>query len=240
MKLASETSPVQQAVFDTGHEVGRLATQLYPEGALIEEDHLHHENAVESTLKAMENPNVAAIYEAGFIHDGVRIRVDILERVGVGKWNLVEVKSATSAKDIYLPDVAVQYRVLKGSGLDIDRVFLMHLNNRYLFDGKKVELEKLFSRTDLTKKALLYQNQVPTLLADFNDMLAQPEEPDIKPDRHCSIPYDCEFWEHCTQDMPEHWVMTLTGISQKKMDERYSGVFFPLNSPGSHQELCDQ
>jgi predicted RecB family nuclease len=104
-------------------------------------------------------------------------------------------------------------------GLDIDRVFLMHLNNRYVYDGKKVELEKLFSRADLTKKALIYQNQIPSLLAIFSDMLTQPEAPDIKPDRHCSIPYDCAFWEHCTQDMPDHWVMTLTGISQKKMDE---------------------
>ncbi len=218
-EFASEVSPVQQAVFDAGHEVGRLATQLYPDGVLMEEDHLHHEDAVKSTLKAMENPKVAAIYEAGFIHDGVRIRVDILERVGDGKWNLVEVKSATSAKDTYLPDVAVQYHVLRGLGLDIDRIFLMHLNNRYVYDGKKVELEKLFSRTDLTKKALIYQNQVPSLLTIFNDMLAQPEAPNIKPDRHCSIPYDCGFWEHCIQDMPEHWVMTLTGISQKKIDE---------------------
>jgi len=118
--FASEISPVQQAVFDTGHEVGRLATQLYPKGVLIEEDHLHHEDAVESTLKAMENPYATAIFEAGFIHDGVRIRVDILERLGKGTWNLIEVKSATSAKDIYLPDVAVQYHVLKGLGLMLE------------------------------------------------------------------------------------------------------------------------
>ena len=218
-ELASEVSPAQQAVFDTGHEVGRLATQLYPNGTLIEEDHLHHEDSVQSTLKAMDNPKVAAIYEAGFIHDAVRIRVDILERSGTGKWNLIEVKSATSVKDIYLPDVAVQHRVLKGSGLEIDRVILMHLNNRYVYDGKKVEIHKLFSRTDMTNKALIYQNQLPALLTGLNEMLSKPECPKIKPDRHCSNPYPCEFWDHCTKDMPEHWVMDLTGISQKKLDE---------------------
>ena len=36
--LASEVSPAQQAIFDMGHEVGRLATKLYPGGVLIEED----------------------------------------------------------------------------------------------------------------------------------------------------------------------------------------------------------
>jgi len=218
-ELASEVSPVQQAVFDTGHEVGRLATQLYPKGILIEEDHLHLEEAVQSTLKAMENPNAPAIYEAGFIHDGVRIRVDILERLGNRRWNLIEVKSSTSEKDIYLPDVAVQYNVLKGSGLDVDRIILMHLNNQYVYDGNNLELEQLFSRTDMTQKAIVYLNQVPPLISDFNDMLAQSEEPKIKPGRHCKNPYECEFWEHCTKDMPEHWVMNLTGIGQNKLNE---------------------
>ncbi|MFH1930456.1 MAG: DUF2779 domain-containing protein [Pseudomonadota bacterium] len=217
--LASEVSPVQQAIFDTGHEVGRLATQSYPKGILIEEDHLHLKEAVQSTLKAMENPNVHAIYEAGFIHDGVRIRVDILERLGNGRWNLIEVKSSTSAKDIYLPDVAVQFHVLEGSGLDIDQVILMHLNNQYIFDGKNIRLEQLFCRTDMTPKVIIYQNQVPSLLSSFNDMLAKPEEPKIKPGRHCKNPYECEFLEHCTKDMPEHRVLNLSGITQTKLND---------------------
>ena len=217
--LASEVSPVQQAVFDIGHAVGRLATQLYPEGVLIEEDHLHHKEAVQATLKAMENPNVHAIYEAGFIFDGVRIRVDILERLDDGKWNLIEVKSSTSVKDIHLPDVAVQYHVLKGKGLDIDRVILMHLNNQYVYDGYNIELEQLFCHSDMSKKAMIYKNQVPALLGNFYDMLARPEQPKIKPGRHCKNPYECEFWEYCTKDMPEHWVMTLAGIGQNRLNE---------------------
>ena len=217
--FASEVSPAQQAVFDTGHEVGRLATELYPEGILIEEDHLHHKEAIQSTLKAMDNPNVPEIYEGGFIHDGVRVRVDILEKLGNGRWNLIEVKSSTSEKDIYLPDVAVQYHVLKGSGLDIDKVILMHLNNQYAYDGKNIRLEQLFSRTDITRKAIIYQNQVPSLISSFNDMLAKPEEPKVKPGRHCKNPYECEFWEHCTKDMPEHWVLNLSGITQKKLND---------------------
>jgi len=218
-ELASKTSTVQQAVFDTGHKVGRLATQLYPEGVPIEEDHLHHEEAVQSTLKAMKNQAVPAIYEAGFIHDGVRIRVDVLERLDNGRWNLIEVKSSTSEKDIYLPDVAVQYHVLKGSGLDVDQVILMHLNNQYVFDGKNIRLEQLFCRTDMTRKAVIYQNQVQSLLSGFNNMLANPEEPKIKAGRHCRNPYECEFLEHCTKDMPEHWVLNLSGITQKKMND---------------------
>ena len=219
MKLASEVSPVQQAVFDAGHEVGRLATQLFPGGVLIEEDYLHHEKAVQTTRKVMENTDVPAVYEAGFVHDGVRIRVDILERLHDGKWNLIEVKSSTSQKDIHLPDVAVQYHVLIGSGLDIEHVTLMHLNNQYVHDGKTLELEQLFTRADMTGKSRLYRDQIPSLLSDFNDMLAQNKGPEIKPGRHCHNPYKCEFWEHCTKDMPDHWVMELSGVTQIKLND---------------------
>ena len=56
-ELATKPPPSQQALFDTGHEVGRLATSLYTDGVRIEEDYLHHVEAEKSTLKAMNNKN---------------------------------------------------------------------------------------------------------------------------------------------------------------------------------------
>ena len=217
--FASEISPVQQAIFDMGHEVGGMATRLYPKGILIEEDHLHHEEAVESTLGAMKEPDVKAIYEAAFLFDGVRIRVDILERLDNGKWNLIEVKSSTSVKEIHLPDVAVQHHVLTGAGLDMERAILMHLNNRYTYDGSHLDLSKLFTASDMTRQVLVYKNQISSLLSNLNEMLKKAKGPKIRPGRHCKIPYECEFWEHCTEEMPEHWVMELTGITQRRLNE---------------------
>jgi len=143
-ELASKISEGQQAVFDSGHEVGELATRLHPGGVLIAEDHLHHAEAIESTLKAMKDPKNRAIYEGAFLYDGIRIRVDILERLENGKWNLIEVKSSTSVKDVHLPDVAVQLYVLRGAGLKIDNAFLMHVNNQYVYDGKELDLNSFF------------------------------------------------------------------------------------------------
>jgi len=217
--LASEISPVQQAIFDTGHRVGELATQLYPGGVLIQEDHLHHSEAVRSTLAAMENTKIKAIYEAGFFYDDVRVRVDVLERQKNGKWNLIEVKSTTSVKKVHYPDAAVQYYVLKGAGLDIDGVFLVHLNNQYVYDGKELDLESLFSSSDVTEEARAYQEEVPEILAELKDMLANSDPPAMIPSRNCKKPYGCDFYEYCTKDVPEHWVIQLFGIVQKKLDE---------------------
>lgn len=209
----------QQAVFDTGHEVGRLATQLYPDGVLIGAPYYQHKQAVESTLKAMQDPKVKAIYEAAFVYDGVRIRVDILERLEDDSWNLVEVKSSTSVKDVYYPDVAVQHYVLEGCGLKIRRAGILHINNQYVYDGHTIDLESLFSFADLTDQVISVQPEIPLRLKELKDMLADTNSPDIMPSRHCSNPYDCEFWDHCTKDMPEFWVYNISGIGQKKLDE---------------------
>jgi predicted RecB family nuclease len=218
-ELASEISPSQQAIFDAGEEVGRLATSLYPGGILIEEDHLHHHEAVKSTMAALENPDIPAIFEAAFVHDDVRIRVDILQRFGDGRWNLLEVKSAASVKDVYLLDVAVQYNVLIGSGLEIGDAGILHLNSKYVYDGNKLELLKLFAFSDLTEAILELQKELPLKLAELKHMLAAAKPPQIVPSRHCLSPYSCEFWDHCTAEMPEFWVMGLTGIREERLRE---------------------
>jgi hypothetical protein len=218
-ELASETSPVQQAIFDTGHEVGQLATRLYPGGVYVETNPLRHKEAVWTTLRAMQDPGVKAIYEAGFLENAVRVKVDILGRLKGGKWNLIEVKSSTKVKPEHIPDVGVQYYVLKEAGLDINRVFLMHLNNQYVYDGRELDIQNLFLSSDLTEEALSCQAVIPMVLKELRNMLASPEPPEIFPSRICSRPHTCEFLEHCRKDMPEHPVWDLSGITQKKLDE---------------------
>lgn len=218
-ELATEVSSVQQAIFDTGHEVGRLATRLYPGGILIEEGHLHHDTAMRSTLEALEDPSVPAVFEGAFLFDGVRIRADILERLDDGKWNLVEVKSSASVKDVYLPDVAIQCHVLSGSGLTIAGAGILHVNNQYVYDGRRLELASFFALSDITGQAIAYQDQILIQIAGFKQMLAQADPPEIPPSPHCRNPYKCAFWEHCTREKPDFWVMGLPGMTQEKFDE---------------------
>ena len=217
--LASEISGAQQAIFDMGHEVGELATCLYHGGIIITEDHLHHEEGVQTTLKAMEDNGVPAIYEAAFTCDGVRIRVDILERLEHEKWNMIEVKSSTSIKDVYIQDVAIQYHVLRRSGINIERAFLIYVNNQYVYDGNKLDLKNYFKLSDLTDRVIEIQDEISSMIHKFNNMLEQSNPPEIQPSRHCMNPYECEFWGYCTRDMPEHWVMELTGITQKRLND---------------------
>lgn len=218
-ELASEVTPAQQALFNAGHEVGELATRLFPEGVLIREDHFHHEEAVQTTRNILQNPSVSTIFEAAFLYHDVRIRVDILKRLDNGHWNMIEVKSSTSVKDIHLPDVAIQYYVLKASGLNINRAFLLLINNQYVYDGSNFDLENFFSFYDVTDEVLSIQNEIPSSIDEQHQMLSAADAPLVQPSRHCNTPFICEFWEYCTKDMPEHWIFDLYGVSQKKFDE---------------------
>jgi predicted RecB family nuclease len=50
-------------------------------------------------------------------------------------------------------------------------------------------------------------------------MLSHTSPPDVHPSRFCRTPYSCEFWEYCTLEKPEFWIMELSGMSQERLDE---------------------
>jgi predicted RecB family nuclease len=215
-KLATPASPSQQALFDIGHEVGVLATKLYPVGLYVEEDYLHHPEAQKTTESAIANPNVPAIFEGAFAFNDLRIRVDILQRLKNDRWNLIEVKSSTSAKEVYVVDAAIQYYVLNGAGLALDRAGILHLNNQYVYDGAELDLQQLFHFTDLTAEVGQRQFTIALQVKNLKNVISTDSPPSISPSRHCLTPYKCEFWEHCTRDKPDFWVMDLAGITNRK------------------------
>ncbi|MBW1692213.1 MAG: DUF2779 domain-containing protein [Deltaproteobacteria bacterium] len=245
--LAAEVSPGQQALFDAGHEVGLLATHLFPGGRLIEEDYLHHNEAVEATREAIGDPSLPALFEAAFIYDDVRVRADILERRDDGRWNLIEVKSSTSVKEAHLMDVAIQYYVMQGAGLEIASAGITHLNSRYVYDGNELELENLFSFSDLTEWVISAQEEVSRRLGYLKEILRAPDPPETAPSRFCNSPYSCEFWEHCTRQVPEFWVLKLSGITKERLDAlealniqdiRDIPAYFPLDHIQSRIRSC--
>jgi predicted RecB family nuclease len=185
----------------------------------IEEGYRHHVKAEKSTHNAMSKKNVAAIYEAAFTYDNIRIRVDILERHDATSWNLIEVKSSTSVKDVYKPDLGIQYYILKGLGIKISRAGILHINNAYVYDGNRLDLNRLFYFSDLTEETITRQGEIVSQIKKLQNILSWETPPNILPSKHCMTPYTCEFWEYCTSDMPEYWVMDLIGMTQDKFEQ---------------------
>src|SRR5690606_37423162 len=104
--------------------------------------------AIAGTRTVLAGPPVPAIYEAGFIFDDVRVRVDILPRTVGGRHDLVEVKSTNSVKEDHIPDVAIQLYVLEGAGVKVGRACLAHLNKEYVYPGGGYDVHQLFAVED--------------------------------------------------------------------------------------------
>ncbi|MFQ6078505.1 MAG: DUF2779 domain-containing protein [Thermodesulfobacteriota bacterium] len=216
-ELASEPTPAQQLRFETGDEVGALARDRYPGGKLIDEDRNNLTGAIRSTGEVLKSSSIPSIYEATFSYDDVLIRADILERAGNGDWNLIEVKSGTKVKDDNLEDVAIQHYVLTQTGFQIERAGILNLNNQYVYDGRRLDLKALFKFEDLGGQVAEMGEQIAAQIQDLKAMLERTEPPKVIPSKHCKKPHDCEFFEHCRESMPEHWVVELWKIREDQL-----------------------
>ena len=216
--LADPVDPSQQAVFDIGNAVGELARQRFPGGTLVEAAYYEQEKAESSTQALLSDAFVPALYEAAFSFEGIRTRVDILSRVDDGQgFDLIEVKSTTGFKEReHLPDVAIQLHVVEGAGVPIQRAFLMHIDNFYVYEGGYQDLIRLFVLEDVTGRARSYLADIaPGKLAEMWEALGRADTPDIETGRHCTSPYRCPFYGYCHADEPEHPIGELPRLSLK-------------------------
>jgi predicted RecB family nuclease len=201
-ELAAEPDAADQAIMQQGHEVGILARQLFPGGIEVRSDS-GLDQAVRTTRELVANRKVPAIFEGVFEHDGVLVRVDVLHRRRDGRWRLVEVKSSTSVKEQHLDDVAVQYRVLSRSGLDVGSCCLAHVNRSFVFRGGSIDPWRFFRIRNVTRQVVRLQPKLTFQLRAAFTVLWMPSAPEIAPGRHCTSPVTCEFFDRCNPPLPD-------------------------------------
>jgi len=182
-----------QLVFSRGTDVGKLAQEYFPNGKLaVLEDYPNAESA--KRTQEFIQQGFETIYEATFIFDNTLVAVDILHREN-GKWSFYEVKSTNSTKPQHLIDVAVQYYVLVGSGLQVGNAYLMHFNRDYVRMGD-INVKELFIADSILQEVLQKQTEVKENIPLLLFML-QGQEPTIEMGNYCHDPYECDFQEYC-------------------------------------------
>jgi hypothetical protein len=206
-ELRGEPTPGLEALWRSGQEVGDYAHMLFPGGVNVPFDGLTKDEQLAKTREEIER-GTKAIYEATFSFDDVFVKADIIVR-NRGGWDLHEVKSSTSVKEHHWDDVAVQYYVLSGCGLPINKTYLVHINNGYVREGDIVP-EELFVLQDITGIVKEKQASIPGTLAEMRAML-RGKMPEIDIGPHCRDPYDCDFMDFCWQHVPEYSIFSLRG-----------------------------
>ena len=189
-----------QAIFDQGHEVGRLAQSLYPGGTEVPWNNEDFDAIFKTTkdLLAARRP----LYEATFGAAGAFARADILDPIGRDHWNIIEVKSSTSVKEVNLDDVALQRFCYEAAGIKVRRCFLMHINNQYVRRGP-VDPHGLLTAEDITKAVDARLPAVGDQLADMQRVISRKTCPVVEIGQQCDNPYACPLKETC---WAERWV----------------------------------
>ncbi len=220
-ELAAPVTDAQQQIFDSGHEVERLAWECFPGGVEVTDPYYEIDKAVASTL-AMIDQGATTIYEATACNaSGAYCRIDILHKnQQAEKWDLIEIKQSTGVKDYHVDDMAFQRHVFETAGFLVGDSILMHLNKAYVRRGP-LAYDKLFVQENGNPLVLEKLPDIPLQLAALKKMIRSANEPDCAVGPHCSSPFECEFANYCWQNIPEsHVHRFFTGSKREALIDR--------------------
>lgn len=214
-----------QSRFEEGKLVGQEARTRFPDGILI--TGTTYEQKLEQTSEALKS-NTPAIFEASFLFDDIFVQVDILERLQSG-YHLIEVKSSTKAKDVYIDDATIQLYTLLGAKIDVHRVSLMLINNKCAYP----DLTELFKLEDVTETAHSRITDIENGITELKEALSLAEviEQDIGP--YCNSPYNCPLQTQCWAHIPSPSVFDYPNIGSKGWKYYYSGLRSATDIPVS-------
>ena len=186
-----EISDQQQQIFDTGHNIGFLAQQLFPGG--IDASKGGHSKIFEavSFTKELIAKGQTIIYEAAFSDGETLCYLDILMKEKDG-WAAYEVKASTGVRDYQILDVAFQYFVINRSGSQLKKVSLVNVNNLYV-RRDDLDIRQFFTIELMNYRVTPMQETIQGELLQLQQMLKAGAMPDISMGRQCTNPFPCDF-----------------------------------------------
>lgn len=217
----------QESIFAAGTNVGILAQGLFPEGVNAEPpDAFSFHLSVDKTQELIKQ-GVKIIYEAAFNFEGILCAIDILV-CEKNKWYALEVKGSTKVKEPFVMDASLQYYVISNSGIKLEDIFIVHLNNQYVRKGD-LELDKLFNKVSILKEVKANQKFITSKAFELKELLKLKKEPSIEPGDHCSDPYDCDFTNHCWRNIQDEKKVAEEYLDKKGLKEFLADFTYPLH-----------
>jgi hypothetical protein len=222
------TSAATAASFTAGHQVGEVARRLFDPkgtGVLIDPKTEGVAAAVARTQSLLGGS--VPIFEAGFEAGSARAFADVLLPVrkrGKTVWRMVEAKSATSIKDYYREDAAIQATVARAAGLALESITVAYIDKTWVYPGGG-DYQGLFVEEDVSQDAFGAAETVGTWIKEALAAARLPEEPHRATGAHCSTPYACGFSDYCSSQEPQaeypvSWLPRIQAKALKAVIER--------------------
>jgi len=131
----------------------------------------------------------------------------------------VEVKATTSVKDAHVPDVAIQKHVVDRCGVGVGQCCLMHLNRDYVYEGGEYDPDSLFHLAGMGALLCECEPGIESHLAAQQETLGLTSPPEVEPGPQCTDPYECEFYRHCNEELPENHITMLYRLRRQRLLE---------------------
>lgn len=195
-KDLQKTSAETERAFRVGYEIGEVARRVHPGGTLVDTDDLRE--ALRQTKELLAFTPNTPLFEATFERDGMLVRTDLLLPDGDG-YRLVEVKAATSVKDYYLADVAIQ-RWVVGQAIKLTGVDVAHVDSRFIYPGGG-DYRGLLRQVSVETETERLSQEVPTWISSARVTLGN-DEPGIETGTQCNDPFECPFLAYCDSGKP--------------------------------------
>ena len=218
-----------QYIFDQGHVIGELARQLYPDGINVPQDSFR--GNIDQTIRLMAERK--PLFEAGILAGNLYSRVDILLPVNEEEWDIVEVKSSTSVKDVHIQDAVYQRYCCTKLGLNIRKCYIAIINNQYVKEGE-INPEGLFNLHDINEDVLAISGDIPNQVEEMLEIINRETCPEMVIGPHCKDPYDCPL-EECWEHLPEGNVFTLYYSGKKSFSLYDRGIVSIKDIPSDYK-----
>jgi hypothetical protein len=211
-----------------GRSFDEVVRGLQPGVVISRDDGMPAAIAETARLMALGSSAPAVMYQPAFQSGDLTFIADILRRVGDG-FELTEVKATTQVKAAHIPDAAFQALVLEKVGVPTRRVFIGHVNNRFVLE-REGGCDGLMAQADVTDEVMAYLSRAATLADDFRQVMADPVAPVVDVGPHCFTPYECPFLSRCHGALPagaEYPVESLPRggkMTQALIDEGYEDL----------------
>lgn len=218
-----------QAKFDTGHLIGEYSKKLYPSGVEVR-SYPPSEN-IRSTQSLLSKNST--LFEAGLEFSGCYARVDILRPAPDGAYDIIEVKSSTKAKEVYIQDVAFQKHVFSKAGVKVRNCYLMLVNNQYVRQGA-IDPSKLLKLEDVSALVDSASEGIEQRIASMIAVMSASSCPDIAIGPQCTSPYDCDLMDGlCWKQVPSDSVFDLYNARGKDWELFNQGFVLMKDIPES-------
>ncbi len=206
-----------------------MAKKLYPGGIDVPTEDFMGNIAMTKELLQQRKP----LFEAGVLSGQIYSRADIVNPVNEDEWDIIEVKSSTSVKEVNLQDVAFQKLCWEDSGVKIHKCFLACINNQYVRNGE-INPAELFTVQDISDEVAATSEGIRDRIDQMLGIIGEPICPEVVIGPQCTNPYACALTE-CWDGLPEHNVFTLYYGGKKSHELYRSGVIDIADIPAGYK-----